>query len=157
MFRTSNLYLLGRLPPLMSRHQRKALVVGHLDPAAPLETKCGLQRNSTMEVCAVPVAIIIIVGIVLIAVALIGLVWSVLVLVPFYTFIGVALFLVWRSRRKQAEIAATVEREAERQRLFNEQEMRAWQASLQKQQRIAAKREKMLRRFDSARDPPEKP
>jgi uncharacterized iron-regulated membrane protein len=105
----------------------------------------------------VPVVIVIIVGIMLIAVALIGLIWSVLLLVPFYAFVGGAVFLVWRGRRQQAEIADAVEHEAERQRLFNEQEQRAWQASLQKQQRIATKREKMLRRFDSTRDPPEKP
>ncbi len=74
-----------------------------------------------------PVAIIIIVGVVLIAVALIGLIWSVLVLVPFYAFVAAAVFLMLRSRRKQAEIAASVQREAARQRLFNEREQRAWQ------------------------------
>jgi uncharacterized iron-regulated membrane protein len=105
----------------------------------------------------VPVAIIIIiVGVVLIAVALIGLIWSVLVIVPFYAFVGGAAFLIWRNRRKQAEIAASVQREAERQRLFNEQEQRAWLASLEKQQRSAAKRERMLRQFDSTRTPPKR-
>jgi membrane protein implicated in regulation of membrane protease activity len=102
----------------------------------------------------VPVVVIIIVGVVLVAIALIGLVWAVLVLVTFYAFVGIAVFLIWRTRRKQAEIAASVQREAERQRLFNEQEQRAWQASLLKQRRNADKRERMLRQFDSTRVPP---
>jgi uncharacterized iron-regulated membrane protein len=95
-----------------------------------------------------PVAIVLIIGVVIIAIVLIGIIWSFLLLVPFYAFVGLAGFLIWRSRRKEAEIAAEVEREAQRQRLLNEQETRAWQASLQRE-----RREKILRRFDSTRDP----
>jgi hypothetical protein len=102
-----------------------------------------------------PISIVLIIGVVVVAIVMIGLIWSFLLLVPFYAFISFAGFLIWRSRRKEAEIAAKVEREAERQRLFNEQENRAWQASLQTQRRNAAKRERMLRQFDSSRDPPQ--
>ena len=59
-----------------------------------------------------PVAIVLIIGVVIIAIVLIGIIWSFLLLVPFYPFVGIAGFLIWRSRRKEAEIAAEVEREA---------------------------------------------
>ena|ERR1700760_4118987 len=101
-----------------------------------------------------PVALALIVGVAVIAIVLIGVVWSLLMLIPFYALVGVAVLLIWRARRRDAEAAEAVAREAERQRLFNEQEHRAWQASLQMQQRNAAKRERMLRQFDSSRDPP---
>jgi uncharacterized protein (DUF58 family) len=101
-----------------------------------------------------PVAIALIIGVAVIAIVLVGVVWAILVLLPFYAILGVAVVLIWRARRRDAEAAESVSREAERQRLFNEQEHGAWQASLQKQQRNAAKRERMLRQFDSTRDPP---
>jgi hypothetical protein len=101
-----------------------------------------------------PVAIVLIVAVAVIAIVLIGVVWAILVLLPFYALVGVAVVLIWRAQRRDAEAAKSVAREAERQRLFNEQEHRAWQASLQKQQLNAAKRERMLRQFDSTRDPP---
>jgi hypothetical protein len=71
-----------------------------------------------------PVAIALIVGVVVLATALIGLVWAMIFLLPFYASVALAFYLVWRSNRKHAQLSASVEREADRQRLFNEQEMR---------------------------------
>ncbi len=107
-----------------------------------------------------PVVIALIVGVVVLTIALIGLVWAVVVLVPFYAYVALAVCLVWRSNRReahrQADTSASIKREADRQRLFNEQEMRAWRSSFEKQSRTASKREKVLRRFDSTRDTTEK-
>jgi uncharacterized membrane protein YbaN (DUF454 family) len=64
-----------------------------------------------------PVAIALIVGVVVLAIALIGIVWPMVVLLPFYLYIAVAIYLVWRSNRKHADLSASVQREAEMQRL----------------------------------------
>ena len=103
-----------------------------------------------------PVAIALIVGVVVLATALIGLLWAMIFLLPFYAYVALAWYLVWRSNRKHAQLSASVEREAERQRLFNEQEMRAWRSSFEEESRAASRREKVLRRFNSARDPKKK-
>ncbi len=103
-----------------------------------------------------PIAIaLILVGGVL-AVLRIGILWAIAFLLPFYAFIAVAAFLVWRGKQGDAEAAASVERDAERQRLFNEQEKEAWRASLEKDRRNTSKKEKALRNFDRTRDPPKK-
>jgi hypothetical protein len=101
-----------------------------------------------------PVAIALILGVLLFAAFLVGIFWALVVLVPFYAYVGFALYWVWKSARKQANVTAAMQREAERQRSFNDQEMRAWNASIEKNQRNAAKRERTLRRFDQTRDPP---
>ena len=88
-----------------------------------------------------PVAIALVVGVVVLAIALIGLVWAMIFLLPFYAYVAAAVYLVWRSNRKHADLAASVAREAERQRLFNEQEMRAWR-SVEMDSRAASRREK---------------
>jgi hypothetical protein len=101
-----------------------------------------------------PVAMALISGVVVLAFCLIGLLWAVALLLPFYVYIGAAVYLIWRSKRKEAELAESVERDTQRQRLFNEQEMRAWRDSLEKDRRNVSRREKALRSFDRTRDPP---
>ena len=78
----------------------------------------------------VAVAMVIIFGVVVFAIVLIGLLWAIVLLVPFYAHVGIAVYLIWRSNRRKAELEALVVRDVERQRLFNEQEMRAWNSSL---------------------------
>jgi uncharacterized protein (DUF58 family) len=102
-----------------------------------------------------PVAIALIFGVVVLAICLIGILWTLALLLPFYAYIGAAVYLIWRSRRKEAELAKSVERDTVRQRLFNEQEMRAWHDSLEKDRKNLTRREKALRSFDRTRDPPQ--
>ena len=61
----------------------------------------------------------------IIAIVLIGVVRSLPMLIPFYAFVGVGIMLVWRARRRDAGAVEAVTCEAERPRLFNEQEHRA--------------------------------
>jgi|ERR1700733_10178567 hypothetical protein len=103
-----------------------------------------------------PVAMALIVGVVVLAVFLVGILWALALLIPFYVYIGLAAYLVWRGQKKEAELAESVEREIERQRLFNEQELRAWRNSLEKERQSASRRERALRNFDRTRDPPQK-
>jgi hypothetical protein len=102
-----------------------------------------------------PVAIALIVGVVVLAVCLVGILWALALLIPFYVYIGLAVYLVWRGKQKEADLAKSVERENERQRLLNEQELRAWRDSLEKERRSAVRRERVLRNFDRTRDPPQ--
>jgi hypothetical protein len=90
------------------------------------------------------------------AVCLIGIFWAVAFLLPFYAYIGAAVYLIWRSKRKEAELADSVQKEAQRQKLFNEQELRAWRNSLENERRNASGRDKALRNFDRTRDPSQK-
>ena len=99
-----------------------------------------------------PIAIALIVVAVVLTMALIGLIWAVIVLLG-YACAALAVYLIWRSNRRHAEMSASVQREADRQRLFNEQELRAWRRSIETAERSASRREKALRRFDSTRDP----
>ena len=99
-----------------------------------------------------PVAVALFVGVVVLATVLIGLFWAMVILLPFYVYVAAAVFLIWRSNRRHADLSASVERGAKRQRLLNEQEMRAWRNSLENESR--AGREKLVQRFDSTRDPP---
>jgi hypothetical protein len=119
-----------------------------------METNWGRPRHIAVEVM-MPVAIALIVGVVVLAIVLIGIIWSFLLLLPFYAFVGLAVLLLWRSRQKESAAAAEVAREAERQRLFNDQETHAWEAALKREQRNASKRKRTLRRFDDTRDPPQ--
>jgi hypothetical protein len=57
-----------------------------------------------------PVAITLNFGVVVLAVCLIGILWTLALLRPFYAYIGAAVYLIWRSRRKEAELAKSVER-----------------------------------------------
>ena len=100
-----------------------------------------------------PIAIGLVVCAALLALALIGMVWAMIVLLPFYGYVAIAAYLMWRSNRRHAELSASLQREANRQRLYNEQEMRAWRRSIETADRSASRREKALRRFDSKRDP----
>ena len=84
-----------------------------------------------------PAAIALISGVIIFAIFLIGVVWALFVLVPFYAYVGVSMFLIWRSARRQAEQAAALQREVRRQRFFNDQEMQAWTASIEKDERSA--------------------
>jgi uncharacterized protein (DUF58 family) len=101
-----------------------------------------------------PVAIALILGVVLIAVCLLGFLWTLIFLVPFYAWIAAAAYLMWRSKRAENTLAASVEREAEQQRHFNEQEMRAWRASIEIERRNDTRRNKVLRSLDRSREPP---
>ena len=94
------------------------------------------------------VAMVLILGVVVFAIALIGLVWVIVFLLPFYAYVGIAVFLIWRSNRRKAELEASIVREAERQRLFNEQEMRAWRSSLEDARQKPPAPEDVLRSFD---------
>ena len=60
-------------------------------------------------------AMVLILGVVVFAIALIGLVWAIVFLLPFYAYVGIAVYLVWRSNRRKAELEATIVREVERQ------------------------------------------
>jgi hypothetical protein len=99
------------------------------------------------------VAIALISGVVVLAVCLIGLLWTLALLLPFYAYVGAAVYLVWRRKHKEAELAEAMKRDAERERHFNAQETRAWRIALEKEQRNASRREKALRDFDRTRDP----
>jgi hypothetical protein len=102
-----------------------------------------------------PVALALVFGVAVLAVLLIGILWSLAFLLV-YAYIGAAIYLIWRSKRKEAELVESMVREAERQRLFNEQEMRAWRDTLGKEQPNASRRENSLRSFDRTRDPSQK-
>jgi hypothetical protein len=116
----------------------------------------GSLRSSHAAEGLMPVAIALIIGVVVLAIFLVGILWALALLIPFYVYIGLALYLVWRGKRKEAELAESVDREIERQRLFNEQELRAWRGSLEKERRSASRRERVLRNFGRSRDPPHK-
>lgn len=104
-----------------------------------------------------PVAIALIIGVVVLATSLIGLIWALIVLLPFYAYVALALYLVWRSNRKNADLSASIQREADRQRHFNEQEMHAWRQSLEEDRdQTMSRRGKGLRRFDNTRHPGKK-
>jgi predicted Holliday junction resolvase-like endonuclease len=100
-----------------------------------------------------PIALVLIFVVVVVAVCLIGILWALAFLIPFYASIAAAVYFLWRSRKNEAELVNSAHREAERQRLFNEQEMRAWRASLEIERRNSSKREKVLRSLDKARGP----
>ena len=104
-----------------------------------------------------PVALVLIFGVVVLAVCLIGILWAAVVfLLPFYAFTGALVYLIWRSKHKEAELREFVEREAEKERRFNEQETRAWRNAVTNEQRSSPRREKALRSFDRTRDPSQK-
>ncbi len=101
-----------------------------------------------------PVPIALIIGVVVIATALIGLVWMLVFLLPFYACVAAIVYFVARNNRREADLLASVKRATDLQREFNEQEMRAWQRSLEEDRRSDRKREDALRRFDNSRGPP---
>lgn len=101
-----------------------------------------------------PIVIALIFGVVLLAVVLVNLIWAAIVLVPIYAYIGLAIYFVVRNRRRQAQAEADSAREAERQRVLNDQEFRAWKDAAEGARRNASKRDRALRRFDRERDPP---
>ena len=101
-----------------------------------------------------PIVIALILGVALLVVVLVNLIWALILLVPIYAYIAVAIYLVMRNRRRQAETDAFIAREAERQRVLNDQEFQAWKAAAEGARRNASKRDRALRRFDNERDPP---
>ena len=101
-----------------------------------------------------PIVIALIGGVVLLVVVLVNLIWAAFLLVPIYAYIALAIYLVMRNRRRQAEADADIAREAERQRLLNDQEFKAWKAAAEGARRNVSKRDRALRRFDNERDPP---
>jgi hypothetical protein len=78
----------------------------------------------------VPFAIALIAGVVVLAAVLLGILWALIFLIPFYVYVGAAAYLIWRARRWESDLQASVRREAEQQKILNEQEMRAWQGAL---------------------------
>ncbi len=54
-----------------------------------------------------PVALALIVGIVMLAAILLGLLWAVAILLPFYAIVAAALYWIWRSNRKFADLSAS--------------------------------------------------
>ena len=101
-----------------------------------------------------PIVIALIGGVVLLVVVLVNLILAAFLLVPIYAYIALAIYLVMRNRRRQAASDADIAREAERERVLNEQEFQAWKAAAEGAKRNANKRERALRRFDNERDPP---
>lgn len=97
-----------------------------------------------------PLAIALIVGVVLLAAVLFGILWALLFLVPYYVYAGAAAYLVWRARRRGSDLQTSVRHQADQQRLLNEQEARAWQVALGTDQADAAERLEALR---NRRDP----
>jgi hypothetical protein len=91
--------------------------------------------NIAVEIPMWPVAIAIIFGVLMLAVRLIGFLWVLALLLPFYAYIGAAIYLIRRARRINSRLMETLEREIERQRLLNEQEMRAWRGSPRERER----------------------
>lgn len=75
-------------------------------------------------------------------------------MLPFYAYVAAAVYLVWRINRREADLLASLKRDIDKQKQFNEQEMRAWQKSLEKDRRSDLKRVEALRRFDNSRGPP---
>jgi hypothetical protein len=101
-----------------------------------------------------PVAIALILGAVTIAVCLIGFIWMVIVLLPFYAWVAAAAYLMWRSKQAEDALTASVQREAELRRQLNDQEIRAWRASTETERRNDSRRKKVLQSYDRSRDPP---
>lgn len=63
-----------------------------------------------------PVAIAVIVCIILFAVLLFGVLWALIVLVPIYAVAGLTAHLVLKNARREFDVQAGVQRDAERQR-----------------------------------------
>ena len=103
-----------------------------------------------------PVAVTLIFGVVVLAASLIGLIWAIVFLLSFYAYIAAAIYLIVRSNRKLAELESSVEREAKSQRMFNQQEMRAWRASLDIDGQKPPERGQVLRRLDRTPGPRQK-
>ena len=101
-----------------------------------------------------PIVIALILGVALLVVVLINLIWALILLVPIYAYIALAIYFVVRNRRRQAAADADLAREAERERVLNDQEFQAWKAAAEGARRNASKRDRALRRFDNERDPP---
>ena len=97
--------------------------------------------------------IVILIGLAFFVVlCLIGLAWTLFLLTPYYLVIGVVIYIVVRSKRRQAELAASVEIEAEWQRRLNAQELKAWHDAVDYRQKQLSKRETDLQRFDRRND-----
>jgi hypothetical protein len=101
-----------------------------------------------------PIAIALILLVILLAVVLIGVIWSLFLLTPFYAVAGIAVYFLWRGDRNRKNMDALTEREAEKQRLYNEQEMNAWRAVVEKDHRDALKRDRLTRSIKKSRDLP---
>src|ERR1700761_2205960 len=102
-----------------------------------------------------PVAVALFVVAVFLTICLFGILWSLLFLMPFYAIVGVAVIFLWRIKRHQKAIARSVERDAERQRRFNEQETNAWRSAIENDDKNTSKRDRILRSIDRSRDPHE--
>ena len=104
-----------------------------------------------------PVVIALVLGVALVAVVMVvQLIWALLFLIPLYAYVALAMYLVLRNRRRQTATDAFFAREAERQRLLNDQEFKAWKAAAEGARRNTAKRDRALRQFDNSRAPPTK-
>jgi predicted membrane-bound mannosyltransferase len=90
----------------------------------------------------------------LLALVLVGAVWTVVAITPVGVFATVAIFIVVRSKRRQAAIADALSRAADRERELNRQEFAAWREFAEEERQREARRQRALRKFDSTRDPP---
>ena len=88
----------------------------------------------------------------LVAWLLLGLIWTLILLVPFYVYVALSIAWLVRRHRKQAQ-TTMLAREAERQRRLNDQEFNAWQSAAEDARRTPTKRDRALRQFDQ-RNPP---
>lgn len=91
----------------------------------------------------------------MVAAIVVRLIWVLFIFAPLYACLALAIYLVARSRRRQAEADMFVAREAERQRALNEQEFRAWKSAADSARWNADRRDRALRQFDQSRNTPE--
>lgn len=99
----------------------------------------------------VPIALII--GVIVLAVCMLGIFWAVVSLIPFYAYIAFGAYQIWRANRKHFELENRVTREAELQRRFNEQETKAWLVLNEIEGRNGAERENPPHDLDCLRRP----
>ena len=100
------------------------------------------------------IALAVVIALMVVAIV-VRLIWVLFIFVPLYACLALAIYLVLRSRRREAETESFVAREAERQRLLNAQEFKAWKTAADGARRNSAKRDRALRQFDQSRKPPD--
>ena len=82
-----------------------------------------------------PIAVALILILAVFAVCLIYFLWTLVLLIPVYALIAAAGYFAWSRWSNKSASAVSIQQEAEDQRRLNEQEMRAWHASLEIERR----------------------
>lgn len=90
----------------------------------------------------------------LVAVVVVGALWTIVMMMPMGVLIGILIFVVFRADRKIAAERHELERQATRERLLNEQEYSAWRKETDDARRKNERRMRALRKFDNSRNPP---